>query len=213
MSRILAVLLCLACGGRGQGADVQPDTDNVMIGEEAFDVFELVPETTVCSPTTSANGYKDLCDGTIQAPDLRLWEKASSYQSWDEAKSRCEDLVLAGKDDWRLPDIDELRGLILGCPKTHVSGSCGVHANPKCTEEKKCFSKEDCWPCSMNGGPGGNGSYLDPLFLEPDRMYWSSTMAEMVMAEKRAWGVSFYDGNVRVAPVTDFQQARCVRGP
>lgn len=31
---------------------------------------------------------------------------------WDEAKAYCEDLVLGGKDDWRLPKIEELAKIV-----------------------------------------------------------------------------------------------------
>jgi hypothetical protein len=32
--------------------------------------------------------------------------------TWDEAKTRCADLILDGKDDWRLPNINELHSII-----------------------------------------------------------------------------------------------------
>ncbi len=34
------------------------------------------------------------------------------YRNWADAKQYCEDLVLGGYDDWRLPNIDELETII-----------------------------------------------------------------------------------------------------
>jgi hypothetical protein len=43
-----------------------------------------------------------------------LWQREipSTEMSWDPGKTTCADLVLAGKNDWRLPTVRELYGLV-----------------------------------------------------------------------------------------------------
>jgi hypothetical protein len=54
---------------------------------------------------------KDQGDGTLWDPTTSLaWQLQPDLtaRTWTEALAYCESLVLAGKDDWRLPDIREL---------------------------------------------------------------------------------------------------------
>ncbi len=58
-----------------------------------------------------AKGYTDNSDGTIldNATGL-LWQKEddNATRNWSEAKDYCSNLTLGGKNDWRLPNINEL---------------------------------------------------------------------------------------------------------
>ena len=49
-----------------------------------------------------------------------VWQKKDDgvRRTWKESKSYCQDLNLAGFDDWRLPNKEELSGLVL---KNHGS--------------------------------------------------------------------------------------------
>ena len=62
-----------------------------------------------------ANRFSDNGDETIldQATGL-VWQKADSAKglNWQDALAYCEDLSLAGKDDWRLPDAKSLQSLV-----------------------------------------------------------------------------------------------------
>ena len=43
------------------------------------------------------------------------WQRSvmpRTAENWDYANSYCENLTLAGKDDWRLPSLDELRKIV-----------------------------------------------------------------------------------------------------
>ena len=53
-------------------------------------------------------------DGTVLDKTTGLmWQQATvEADRWEGAIARCEDLVLAGRDDWRLPNRNELQSLI-----------------------------------------------------------------------------------------------------
>ncbi len=55
--------------------------------------------------------YIDNGDGTVTDNNTGLmWQEVPSSDnfSWDDAVSYCDDLVLAGNDDWRMPTLKEL---------------------------------------------------------------------------------------------------------
>ena len=61
--------------------------------------------------------FKDNGDGTVSDLNTRLvWQQGDSQNSreydWDEAGAYCGKLVLAGKDDWRLPSRRELMSIV-----------------------------------------------------------------------------------------------------
>ncbi|MCB1157131.1 MAG: DUF1566 domain-containing protein [Leptospiraceae bacterium] len=68
----------------------------------------------------ATNNYKDNGDGTVTDNNTGLiWQQSNGEQStgdyqftWQEALSYCENLSLAGKTDWRLPDIKELQSIV-----------------------------------------------------------------------------------------------------
>jgi hypothetical protein len=54
-------------------------------------------------------------DGTVTDTDTGLmWQQATAPDTytWQQALSYCENLTLAGYDDWRLPNINELQSLV-----------------------------------------------------------------------------------------------------
>lgn len=59
------------------------------------------------SPRFTDNG-----DGTVTDNMTGLqWGKTASYTSWYSSMSACENLSLGGHDDWRLPNVRELRSI------------------------------------------------------------------------------------------------------
>gem|GEM_PF-2805885 len=63
----------------------------------------------------AAQSFKDERDGTVSDTDTRLlWQKQNDEvtRPWQEALAYCENLTLAGYDDWRLPDIRELKSIV-----------------------------------------------------------------------------------------------------
>lgn len=63
----------------------------------------------------STNIFFENNDGTVTDTQTGLmWQQntAPGTYAWQEALSYCENLTLAGHDDWRLPDINELQSII-----------------------------------------------------------------------------------------------------
>ena len=120
----------------------------------------------------------------------------------EEARDYCDGLVIGEMFDWRLPDIDQLRSLVRGCPLTvplERGGSCPVSAS--CTEEK-CGIPSVCeWPCARQGGPGMHGEYWDAALSGTSFGYWSASSVPCMSENCRymgpwTWAVFFDSGTV-----------------
>jgi gluconolactonase len=64
--------------------------------------------------TAPSGAFTDNGDGTVDTASTGLvWQKAEApaKMSWEEALAYCGALSLGGRDDWRLPNIKELRSL------------------------------------------------------------------------------------------------------
>jgi len=63
----------------------------------------------------SFDDFIDNGDGTVTNTDTGLmWQKDTDpdIYEWQDALSYCENLTLAGYDDWRLPNVNELQSLV-----------------------------------------------------------------------------------------------------
>jgi uncharacterized protein DUF1566/F5/8 type C domain-containing protein len=58
--------------------------------------------------------FRDNGDGTVtDQTTLLTWQKQTQFQlNWYDAESYCHDLILGNHDDWRLPDVDELKDIV-----------------------------------------------------------------------------------------------------
>jgi hypothetical protein len=155
------------------------------------------------------------CDGTWRDPTTGyLWENPASDAagSWDAAVMYCNALALCGMPagSWHLPDIDELRSLIRGCPATMTGGACGV--TDSCLGGDACWA-EGCDGCGPVGGPGSGGCYWDGALGGPcDWWYWSSS--PFAASGILNWDVSFYNATVRYNAKSNAGDVRCVHhGP
>lgn len=55
-------------------------------------------------------------EGTVLYGDNLCWQvtvNSSNLLTWDQANSYCESLVLSEKENWRLPSVEELSGLVV----------------------------------------------------------------------------------------------------
>jgi hypothetical protein len=147
--------------------------------------------------------YLDNGDGTVSDKRSALrWEKLSNDGSihdkdnsydWDEAFAKIDDLngaAFAGFTDWRLPNESELETLVnRGTVFPAVSSAFSNGCTAGCT----------VLTCSCT--------------VAVETIFWSSTSyANGVNGPKSAWLVNFFDGTAYVAPKTDANHVRAVRG-
>ena len=133
------------------GEEISPVQGEALYGQDAH--------YTGLEPSFTDNG-----DGTITDNLTGLmWQMipVSEYFTWDEAQEYCEDLSLAGYDDWRLPTAKELFGISdfsVGWPFLDTNyfefpempGSAGA-GRPQGDETQQAEAKP-------GGGPGGGSS-------------------------------------------------------
>ena len=67
------------------------------------------------NPDYGKNAFVDNDDGTVEDRATGLtWQKQDSAEgmNWEDALSLCENLTLAGNDEWRLPSAKELQSIV-----------------------------------------------------------------------------------------------------
>ena len=63
-----------------------------------------------------------------QPEGLQWSDKVSKQMNWNDAVAYCRNLSEDGQNDWRMPNIDELRTLIINHHGTETGGSCKISA-------------------------------------------------------------------------------------
>lgn len=130
-------------------------------------------------------------------------DRSSKEMTWYSAKEYCENLTEGGFDDWRLPNIDELRTTIKNCSKTQTDGQC------KASEKSGCLSNSCDNPIGscFCDRKENNGGYYSKLGDNDEVLLWSSS------SDYFAWIVNFYDGHVFLydKSVGNICSVRCVR--
>jgi len=189
-----------------------------------FDTF--VDPGPPCEYPVSPWGMRDNCNGTLTDTHNGLtWQKGyTSNADLTTARETCNLLnqeQFAGYTDWRLPTIDELRTLIVGCDaNTGPNGACPAHST---TIDPPNPIPDSCKGCPMNQGPvekPGDPSrkcYMDSSFEWLCNLFWSNTQVRKTStSDLRSWYVTFYDAAINVPPPGASMSSaftRCVRGP
>ncbi|MBO4699086.1 DUF1566 domain-containing protein [bacterium] len=136
------------------------------------------------------------------------WSSISSEaKNWDNAKRYCATLTEGGYNDWRLPNIDELR-MIVKNRRTSAGGVCKVSEKGRCLDYG-CFSLEACAEAC--------GKNLEKCREYDDGRYsrlgdgkvwlWSSSPNT---TSGGVWGVDFSDGHISFRE-SGYSYVRCVR--
>lgn len=123
------------------------------------------------------------------------WQRCDDglMYNWDQATTYCQELVVEGNSDWRLPTKEELKSLVV-CDN-------GV---PTPLQE---YPNEPYY-C---GGTTYDTNYarptIDSVFQSSPKFYWSSTAYYDVYK----WGVYFFSGYADWERSTYENYVRCVR--
>ena len=108
--------------------------------------------------TVWCDNETDLC---WQDPQKDAYDYDDIGLTQPDALRYCEELVFGGYDDWRLPNIDEMRTVISGNPPTETGGECPVtEGSPRAD-----MGNEACAPITPFGGPGVGGCYWVPELM------------------------------------------------
>jgi hypothetical protein len=136
----------------------------------------------------------------------------------------CEELIIKGQDDWRLPTIDELRSIIRGASGSESSGACPVTEGArlagtsaadvvKCSGQLQPFQCSGSGNCCLHEALNGTCNTVDPASTTHYLETWSSTPAA---DDPENWiGYVFFDtGTVGFNHSLSLGEVRCVRdGP
>jgi hypothetical protein len=167
MSRFLVLLFfalgAASCGDDGKsaqdGGTMDADTDADTDADSDTDTdSDTDADTDGDSDTETTTDTDALC--WIDENTGLMWQVTSSssfYMGGAEAESVCDDLVLCGFSDWKLPDVTEMRTIIQGCPETETSGSCPI-------EDGATVEVDQCDGCT--GGAGPDDGYFRYSALE-----------------------------------------------
>ena len=121
-----------------------------------------------------------------------------------EALTYCEYLSWGGFDDWVLPNIDELRSLIRGCPHNELGegNTCSITHQCSYSVDNDC-TQSSCGGCTSSA----SGCYW-PADLPGECSYFSSSSLQ---SASDAYGVNFLNGNVYDVSLHYRGKVRCVR--
>lgn len=132
-------------------------------------------------------------DGTVVDKNTGLvWQQVqnNSRVTLSEARHACSDLVMAGKDDWRLPTIQELFSI------ADMSGSVG----------NRFFLDSDIFDIRY---ARPEEPYLDGQRFDEAGQTWSSSPG---INGQGAYVFNFFNGDLRTYPEEQTFFYRCVRG-
>jgi hypothetical protein len=196
-------------------ADADPDVDVGVDADAGADVDVDVDADAGTDVDVDADAGPSTCSGGWYDPSSDLcWQDPpdETGRNWDAAVAYCNGLSLGGHGpgSWHLPNIDELRSLVRGCPDIETGGACRV--TEACLGDG-CYDSA-CYPadCGALGGPGAGGCYWPAGPGGPCLWYWSSS--SYAGGASYAWLVDFYNGYVDRNVKIGTHYVRCVRrGP
>jgi len=167
--------------------------------------------------------YSIWCDDATglcwQSPQKDAYNYDDIGVTSQDALRYCEELVIGGYDDWRLPDIDELRSLIRANPDTMSGGDCPItkgsgtddYDNATCQGSPEHHRGPGPGGCYWPPGLEGTCDKQDPFALGHPLEFWSSTPAAN---DPDHWigFVSFESGLTGFNHIHSYGEVRCVRG-
>ncbi|MCK9522079.1 MAG: DUF1566 domain-containing protein [Proteobacteria bacterium] len=150
-------------------------------------------------------------DGTTGL-EWQITPPEDAMQAW-YAMKYCEGLDLGGHQDWRLPNLSELRSIIRGCPFTETGGGCPYTA--ECLDvgggTSSCYEDySETYGCGT-GCSLQEGVCYGPSQLQGCGTYWSITPQA---SSDTYYRVRFSNASIDASHVSQEHKCgvRCVRG-
>ena len=199
VAMLIASVGFVACGD-DNGDDAGDDDDNDTIGND---------DDAAGNDDDAADDDDDSSGGSSEWTNNGLsWKAEEMPMKWDAAVTHCAGLG----EGWRLPILEELRGLVRGCPPVESGGSCPL--TDDCLEMGGCWddSCNECMNENENKGPGQNGCYWLPE-IKGDcakSLHWSSAYTEK--AEIMKYGIIFKSAKITSAHKDNVGYVFCVKG-
>lgn len=159
------------------------------------------------------NQQTELC---WQDPQRKAYDPSDYGLTASEAGRYCEELVLGGYADWRLPDSNELRGLIAGNQATEPGGLCKLTIGGVRSETLNGA----CWGTKPYAGPGANGCYINDWLTGTCNKSGPPTATQVLEiwaangpSDTELWQayVSFDSGSLGYNHINSAGDVRCVR--
>ena len=164
-----------------------------------------------CSASTTTFPCKDSTTNYI-------WSERYGTMAWQAAVDKCTSLNSSNyggySSGWHLPDIDELRTLLIA---DRVKNNCKVSAASGCLSFRSCWS---CSTCTQTGTQSSGTcsswgtSYSDGRYSKfgETGVFWSSSTESEGTTGYYAWRVSFNVGTVNYSgKANNSYYVRCVR--
>lgn len=164
------------------------------------------------------------CETEVSTVGIRehlgeVWQLTPPQEltTFRQAQAYCGQLALGGRDDWRLPSIDELRTLIVDCPGRELGGACRI-SEDDCLD-KQCWEQRDCGHCNEKQGPA-DGCYWQPDTWEGSCtdgwFFWSDSafngLTDHLWVVRYQGGGLFDDGVVGFNEELGDGAVRCIAG-
>lgn len=153
----------------------------------------------------------DTSAGTVDPSAGLVWQVGGNGVDWESADELCTSIE---GNQWRLPNIDELRsvlrtGVNSGCAVNMTGGECGLTEQGGCLEN---LCDNACRDCITGGGPGQNGCYWEWALGGECGWTWSSSECPNCPGVgNQYWGMSFTTGYISFIAGGDTAGVLCVR--
>ena len=197
-----ALIFIISCGGDSKNDNTSSDTENPETTHDDSDsMYENQSELPECSTTSLTPCY--------DSSSKLIWSKKAGSETWQDAVDHCDNYSEGGLSGWRLPDIDELRTLLIWSNESLC----------KVSEKNNCLSK-NCWSCETCVEKGQISEYMGCYSAAGAREQYSkfgdtcklwSSSSESLYGHS-AWYVYFGEASIHYSDYTDFfLYVRCVR--
>ena len=160
------------------------------------------------------------CSATSGTPckdstSLLIWStKAENSMAWQDAKNYCISYTEGGFSSWHLPNIDELKTLLINADK--ILTECDL------SETNNCLSMSNCWSCETcmetgTAATSGNTcsnwgtSYSDGRYSKFKETGWFWSSSTQSANSNNAFGISFNVGGISDYARSYDHDVRCVR--